>query len=171
MRASCYHSHPRPLFPFEQFKGCPMKVISVPSLWLASLMTTVVVSFSGCTVGGKSFSIDSNSRVPFFGLELQERKPKSTAPAYRSISWSGGGNPEVEVALQRTATTTIVLPKRRKKTVSLDPQEDLVARPAVPPRVESRRENAATQSTLIPLKISSDTGRDQKTTLRNVDFQ
>jgi hypothetical protein len=148
-----------------------MKAICVPSLWLASLMTAVVVSFSGCTVGGKSFSIDSNSRVPFFGLELQERKPKSTAPAFRSISWSGGGTPEVEVALQRTAITTIVLPTWGKKTVSLDTQEDLIARPAVPPRVESRRENAATQSTLIPLTISSDTGPDQKTNLRNVDFQ
>jgi hypothetical protein len=148
-----------------------MKAISVQCLMPLSLMTAVVVSFSGCTVGGKSFSIDSNSRVPFFGLELQERKPKSTAPAFRSISWSGGGTPEVEVALQRTAITTIVLPTWGKKTVSLDTQEDLIARPAVPPRVESRRENAATQSTLIPLTISSDTGPDQKTNLRNVDFQ
>ena len=148
-----------------------MKSISIPSLLLTSLMTTVVVSFSGCAIGGKSFSIDSNSRVPFFGLELKERKPKSTAPAYRSISWSGSGTPEVEVALQRTATTAVVLPKWGKKTASADVQGDFVARPAVPPRVLSQRENSATQPTLLPLTISSGTGPSQKTTLRNVDFQ
>ena len=156
---------------FEQFKGCPMKAISVQPLLLSSLITTVVISFSGCAIGGKSFSIDSNSRVPFFGLELKERKPKSTAPAYRSISWSGGGTPEVEVALQRTATTTVVLPKWGKNTVSLDSQGDFVSRPAVAPRVEVQRENSATQPTLLPLTISSDTGSDHKTTFRNVDFQ
>jgi hypothetical protein len=43
---------------------------------------------NGCAVGSRSFSIDSNSRVPFFGLELKERKPKSTAPAYQSIGRS-----------------------------------------------------------------------------------
>jgi len=148
-----------------------MKAISVQCLLPLSLITTVVVSFSGCTIGGKSFSIDSNSRVPFFGLELKERKPKSTAPAYQSISWSGGGTPAVEVALQRTATTTVVLPKWAKKTVSPDTQGDFVVRSAVPPRVESQRENSATQPTLLPLTISSDTSQDQKATLRNVDFQ
>lgn len=40
---------------------------------------------TGCTVGGRSVSIDSNSRIPFFGLELQERRRKSDGPPVHSI--------------------------------------------------------------------------------------
>ena len=39
----------------------------------------------GCAVGGRSVSIDSNSRIPFFGLELQERQRKSSGPPVHSI--------------------------------------------------------------------------------------
>jgi hypothetical protein len=39
----------------------------------------------GCTVGGRSVSIDSNSRIPFFGLELKERQRKSSGPPVHSI--------------------------------------------------------------------------------------
>jgi hypothetical protein len=39
----------------------------------------------GCTVEGKSASIDSNSRIPFFGLELRERERKSSGPPIHSI--------------------------------------------------------------------------------------
>ena len=66
-----------------------MKVIS-PSwrtwmllvFWLTSPCYCGVI---GCAVGGRSVSIDSNSRVPFFGLELQERKRKSSGPPAHSI--------------------------------------------------------------------------------------
>lgn len=40
---------------------------------------------TGCAVGGRSVSIDSNSRIPFFGLELRERQRKSSGPPVRSI--------------------------------------------------------------------------------------
>lgn len=39
----------------------------------------------GCAVDGKSVSIDSNSRIPFFGLELKERQRKSAGPPIHSI--------------------------------------------------------------------------------------
>lgn len=51
-------------------------------LWVVGLCCCGAI---GCTVGGRSVSIDSNSRIPFFGLELQERQRKSNGPPVRSI--------------------------------------------------------------------------------------
>ncbi len=59
----------------------------------------IVLPLSGCTVGSKSFSMDSISRMPFFGLELKERKPKSSAPTYNSISQSAANGSRIEPAL------------------------------------------------------------------------
>lgn len=58
-----------------------------------------IMALGGCTVGSKSFSMDSISRTPFFGLELKERKPKSSAPTYNSISQSAAIVPRIEPAL------------------------------------------------------------------------
>lgn len=69
---------------------------------LAFLICTALTSvwpLSGCTVGGKSFSMDSNSRIPFFGLELRERKPKSSVPSYNSISRSAAIPLRIETAV------------------------------------------------------------------------
>lgn len=63
-----------------------------------SVLVTVLVS--GCAVGGKSFSMDSNSRVPFFGLELRERKPKSSGPAFSTISRSKSNSPRFDTAVK-----------------------------------------------------------------------
>lgn len=54
---------------------------------LQSLVAGVLVisCCSGCVAQGKSFSIDSNSRVPFFGLELSPND-RSTSNDIRSIS-------------------------------------------------------------------------------------
>lgn len=59
----------------------------------------VILPLSGCTVGSKSFSMDSISRTPFFGLELRERKPRSTAPSYNSISQAAANDSRIEPAL------------------------------------------------------------------------
>ena len=76
-----------------------MKAIRGRCACTASVIVMTVIHLSGCAVGSKSFSIDSNSRIPFFGLELKERKPKSSAPAYRSIGRSiDDGN--VKILLQ-----------------------------------------------------------------------
>jgi hypothetical protein len=61
---------------------------------------------SGCTVGAKSFSMDSTSRMPFFGLELKERKPKSTAPTFNSISRSNADVSRVESPLRALPLNT-----------------------------------------------------------------
>ena len=50
----------------------------------------------GCAIGGKSASIDSNSRVPFFGLELQERRRHEAAPNFRSIRLDQASDSRVE---------------------------------------------------------------------------
>lgn len=54
----------------------------VLTVWVASLLCCGGV---GCAVGGRSVSIDSNSRIPFFGLELRERERTSSGPPVRSI--------------------------------------------------------------------------------------
>lgn len=69
----------------------------------------LAVFSGGCAIGGKSFSIDSNSRIPFFGLELKERKPKSNAPSYNSISRSGSEASRVETALGTVSSRPIDL--------------------------------------------------------------
>jgi len=58
--------------------------VGVPLLtvWVVGLCCCGAI---GCTVGGRSASIDSNSRIPFFGLELQERQRKSNSPPAHSI--------------------------------------------------------------------------------------
>lgn len=50
----------------------------------------------GCAVDGKSVSIDSNSRIPFFGLELKERSRKSAGPPIHSIRADGQSDARVE---------------------------------------------------------------------------
>lgn len=50
----------------------------------------------GCAVNGKSVSVDSNSRIPFFGLELKERSRKSAGPPIHSIRADGQSDVRVE---------------------------------------------------------------------------
>lgn len=45
----------------------------------------LLVAVSGCAVGGKSFSMDSVSRTPFFGLSLQPKAPDKSEMIHRSI--------------------------------------------------------------------------------------
>ena len=62
-------------------------MIRVPSFrtLLALSLGFVSCGVVGCAVDGKSVSIDSNSRIPFFGLELKERQRKSAGPPIHSI--------------------------------------------------------------------------------------
>jgi hypothetical protein len=54
-------------------------------LMMAWVVGPCCCGVTGCTVGGRSVSIDSNSRIPFFGLELRERRRKSDGPPAHSI--------------------------------------------------------------------------------------
>jgi hypothetical protein len=64
---------------------------------------------SGCTVGGRSVSIDSNSRIPFFGLELRERPRKTNGPPVHSIR-SGS---QTDVRIEPLGLTKAIGPPRR----------------------------------------------------------
>ena len=86
--------------------GRPSRIFCASSL--------IVVILGGCTVGSKSFSIDSNSRVPFFGLELWERKPKNSSPTFNSISRSRLDRSRLETAVQVGSSVSIGLGKSSK---------------------------------------------------------
>lgn len=51
----------------------------------ASLGIGLSLSLTGCAVGSKSMSIDSTSRMPWFGLELKGRKKKTEGPLFPSV--------------------------------------------------------------------------------------
>ena len=65
-------------------------------LALAACVGLVSCGAVGCAVDGKSVSIDSNSRIPFFGLELKERSRKSAGPPIHSIRADGRSEVRVE---------------------------------------------------------------------------
>jgi|GEM_PF-2683476 len=89
---------------------------------LCGLICAFIATASGCTVSGKSFSMDSNSRIPFFGLELKDRKPKVNAPSFNSISRADADNPRIESALQVRSSAPLSLMKsanRRQPAISV----------------------------------------------------
>lgn len=53
---------------------------------LAACTGALILSVTGCAVSGKSFSMDSVSRTPFFGLSLQPKGPEKSDSIHRSIS-------------------------------------------------------------------------------------
>lgn len=73
-------------------------MIRVPSCRTLLVLSLGFVSYGavGCAVDGKSVSIDSNSRIPFFGLELKERRRKSAGPPIHSIRVDGQSEVRVE---------------------------------------------------------------------------
>ena len=66
-----------------------VKVMSrSPREWLLvalCLTGSCCCAAAGCAIGGRSASIDSNSRIPFIGLEFLERQRKSDGPPIHSI--------------------------------------------------------------------------------------
>ncbi len=108
----------------------PMKAVRGRCVLLFCLSPALFAVGSGCTVGGKSFSMDSNSRVPFFGLELRERKPKSTAPTYNSISRSNTDGSRVEPALRVGSSTASTLLTRGDRQIAIVADTSDAAPPA-----------------------------------------
>lgn len=70
---------------------------------------------NGCAVGGKSFSIDSNSRVPFFGFDLVPKSGKPDPSSYRSIAQTTPTKPRsfwpVPTKSDQPAVQTMQLPR------------------------------------------------------------
>ena len=65
--------------------------------WLTNCLGLCIsIAICGCAVGGKSMSIDSTSRMPWFGLELKERKRKTDGPAYRAVNLDKNSKSRVE---------------------------------------------------------------------------
>jgi hypothetical protein len=131
------------------------------------LMVMVFAGLSGCTIGGKSFSIDSNSRIPFFGLELKERKPKSTAPVYHSIARTKDDSAEVKVALQIDTTKKSSKKFGNRVTTSVPGME--IDRGSVKGNRESIR--LSNESILLPRTDGPEHERDRLAAQCRVDFQ
>ena len=55
------------------------------------------IAMSGCVVGSKGMQMDSTSRMPWFNLELKERKKKSDGPAFRSVRSDNGAKSRVDM--------------------------------------------------------------------------
>ncbi|MBS0206681.1 MAG: hypothetical protein JSS49_27710 [Planctomycetes bacterium] len=55
----------------------------------SSMAMYLSLAVCGCVVGSKSMSVDSISKMPWFGLELKERKRKSDGPQFRSVRSEG----------------------------------------------------------------------------------
>ena len=66
----------------------------VCTVWLGIGMS---IAMSGCVVGNKGMQIDSTSRMPWFNLELKERKKKAEGPAFRSVRSDNGAKSRVDM--------------------------------------------------------------------------
>ncbi len=149
-----------------------MKGVYGHSVYTVCLLSIFSGLLSGCTIGGKSFSIDSNSRVPFFGLELKERKPKSTAPSYRSISQTNRDMPDVKIALHVSPGTPVLGLKKRDNRLIATSMSDRNPMYSIPQKGVASTAGEV-QTTSIPLP-RTDVDRphvDQRTSSTGVDFQ
>ena len=79
-----------------QGHGCDMKWLGRQGLRVCVI--GLGLSVCGCAVGGKSMSIDSTSRSPWFNLELKERKKRADGPAHRAIRFDKSSHLRLETA-------------------------------------------------------------------------
>lgn len=141
------------------------------------LLAIMAAMQGGCTIGGKSFTMDSNSRIPFFGLELKERKPKSSAPAYQSIARTFDTATDVKVALQISPATGKLTKKRVDHPTPLSFSEIEVSRAPVPvgrPKWSAESpasEDVAAESIPLPRTDDHARGADRRAAHPDVDFQ
>ena len=149
-----------------------MKVVYGHSVSMVCLVSIFSGILSGCTIGGKSFSIDSNSRVPFFGLELKERKRKSTAPSYQSISQTNRDASDVKIAFQVASGSPVSgLKKRDNRLIatSLTDRNPLYSTP--PKGVASPASDMLKPSIPLPRTDLEHPHVDQRTGSSGIDFQ
>jgi hypothetical protein len=125
----------------------------------------IAVQFSGCTVGAKSFSMDSVSRMPFFGLELWERKPKSSGPAFREIRRSGSDMPYIGTALNSATSTK---KKWNTKIALNDGSESTQAAFSAHP--SSSEGASGNRSSVFPVNDRNGTKSSQLDSTGTVDF-
>lgn len=139
---------------------------------LCGLVCTFSVAASGCTMGGKSFSIDSNSRIPFFGLELKERKPKVNAPSFNSISRADADSSRIESALQiRSSTSLSLLNSRNKRQTMMSISGDGYEPASSVSKCVADSNSEVTDSIPIPVTESNRLPSERPASLGAVDFQ
>lgn len=160
-------------------RGGAMKAALGQFASIVCMMSAMALVSSGCTVGGKSFAIDSNSRVPFFGLELKESKRKQSAPAYRSIARSSSDEISVKVALQSMSSSPAIdLKRNSSKLVStqfIAAPTDLAAEKRKTRSSDSERATVTQEPVArsIPLPRTDELpgARERRTATTSVDFQ
>jgi hypothetical protein len=92
-----------------------MNAIRLRCELIATTMIVLSVLISGCSVSRRTFSLDSISKTPFFGIELQEKaKPSS----YRSINSVQLETPRVQVAVNTNPNTMIPKVERAERNSS-----------------------------------------------------
>ncbi|MEI8016930.1 MAG: hypothetical protein WCH39_01965 [Schlesneria sp.] len=149
-----------------------MKAVYGHTVCIVCSMSIFSGILSGCTIGGKSFSIDSNSRVPFFGLELKERKPKSTAPSYQSISQTNRDSSEVKIALQVGSGSSVSGLKKRDNRLVATSLSDRIPLYSTPAKgVATTAGDMQTPSIPLPRTDLEHLHLDQRTSSSGVDFQ
>lgn len=77
------------------------------------------LSICGCAVGGKGASIDSSSKMPWFNLELKERKKKSSDPPFRSVKFDKGNKSYIEAIRGAESDAAELTSLPRKSSLSL----------------------------------------------------
>ncbi|MFO1040333.1 MAG: hypothetical protein U0941_01020 [Planctomycetaceae bacterium] len=85
----------------------------------------------GCAIGSKTMSIDSTSKMPWFGLELKGRKPKSDGPSYRSVRNENGDKSRIDTlgrkssdASDSSGKSSMVLPLTDRNLLSDNGKKD-----------------------------------------------
>jgi hypothetical protein len=66
------------------------------------LLVVGLLTSSGCQSSSRSFHMDSNSRVPWFGLNLPLPQPSSRRKTLETISDTAAAAPAIELADQKS---------------------------------------------------------------------
>ena len=147
-----------------------MKVAVGRPLQIFCVSTIIVVILGGCTVGQKSFSMDSNSRVPFFGLELWERKPKNSSPTFNSISRTQSDRSHVETAVQVSPSASNGLGKaNRISRVAVVGMSDSASNLTITSQNDTKSQPLV--SIPIPMSDQSQNVTDRQAETSSLDFQ
>ena len=143
-----------------------MKTVRGQHAVLLLLASALAVTASGCAVGFRSFSIDSTSRTPFMGFELKERKAKSSAPVYNSISRTDSDAVRIEPALRSQSTPS-------NSILSLGLKNPFGTKSSDASPHANHKSESQTSSIAIPITVSQGASSpvNRPTNAANFDFQ
>jgi hypothetical protein len=152
------------------FEGSAMLVFASRTSLIVCCSAMLVATLGGCTVGSKSFSMDSNSRIPFFGLELRERTKKDDGPRFNSISRSSLDYSRVETAVQSSTPGSNGLVRTgHASNLAVVASSDTSPQSAMVPVQQPPAKNVI--STAIPLADEPVKMTDRLASIQSTDFQ